>query len=356
MQKKLKTLIVPLLAAATLTTTLPASGIEQELVPSEVEWLLHIDVDTLRQSQAGSALIRELQAVNPLRNNPEIPIDPTLIINGLRGLTAFGSIPDFASGEIPNDSVVVIEGTEDLMQVMRGLIAGIQLEKPEMLTTREQEGQVVYQLQGESISGLFLKESRIAIGQSPEALESFMEVASGNRDHLSVKSRFPSFKVGMQSGFFVGAVVEGMDGMRNLPAQARILQLTRGVSVQLGEWEEYLHLEAGLKTEDPTTATQVKEILQGIIALTAITQTGLPEVSSLIQSARVNLEDTTVTLDLAYPVASTLGWIEQLAVLIRQSMQPEEPAADTSPTETDNDAEAPAEAADPATETPQPEN
>lgn len=46
MQKNLKTLIVPLLAAATLTTTLPASGIEQELVPSEVEWLLHIDVDT----------------------------------------------------------------------------------------------------------------------------------------------------------------------------------------------------------------------------------------------------------------------------------------------------------------------
>jgi hypothetical protein len=352
MQKRLKSLIIPLLAAATLTTTLPASGVDQELVPSDVEWLLHIDVDTLRQSQAGSALIRELQAVNPLRNNPEIPIDPTLIINGLRGLTAFGSIPDFASGEIPNDSVVVIEGTEDLMQVMRGLIAGLQLEKPDMLATLELDGQVIYQLQGESISGLFLKDSRIAIGQSPGALESFLAVASGNQNHLALESRFPSFKAGMQSGFFAGAVVEGMDGMRNLPAQARILQLTRAVSVQLGEWEAFLRLEAGLKTEDPTTATQVKEILQGIIALTAITQTGLPEISSLIQSARVNLDQTTVTLQLAYPVASALGWIEQLAALISQSMQAEDSAADKSPAET---GEAPTEAGDPEPATPEPE-
>lgn len=354
MRKKLITLMMPLLAAATLSTTLPASGVDEQFVPSDVEWLLHIDVDTLRQSQAGSALIRELQAVNPLRNNPEIPIDPTLIINGLRGLSAFGSIPDLASGEIPNDSVLVIEGTEELMQVMRGLIAGIQLEKPEMLATLELEGQAIYQLQGESISGLFLEDSRIVIGQTPGALVSFLEVASGNKDHLFLKSRFPSFKVGMQSGFFVGAVVEGVTGMQNLPAQARILQLTRAVSVQLGEWDEYLKLEAGLKTEDPTTARRVKEILQGIIALTAITQTGLPEVSSLIQSARVNLDDTTVALELAYPVASTLGWIKQLAALVNHSIEPEEPAVEERPAGTRKDGEFPSKATDPATEIKEP--
>ncbi|HKK32155.1 MAG TPA: hypothetical protein VJ934_01135 [Desulfomicrobiaceae bacterium] len=350
MRKKLITLMVPILAAATLSPTLSASGVDEQFVPSDVEWFLHIDVDTLRQSQAGSALIRELQAVNPLRNNPEIPIDPTLIINGLRGLSAFGSIPDLASGEIPNDSVLVIEGTEELMQVMRGLIAGIQLEKPEMLATLELEGQAIYQLQGESISGLFLQDSRIVIGQTPGALVSFLEVASGHQDHLILKTRFPSFKVGMESGFFVGAVIEGVTGMENLPAQARILQLTQAVSVQLGEWDEYLKLEAGLKTDDPMTARQVKDILQGIIALTAITQTGLPEVSSLIQSARVNLEDTTVALELAYPVASALGWIKQLAGLVNHSMEPEEPAVEELPAETGKDGEAPAEATDPATE------
>jgi hypothetical protein len=324
MQNKLKKLIVPFLAAATFAPGLSASGVNEQIVPSDVEWLLHIDADTLRATRAGSKLIGEFQALNPLKNNPEIPIDPTLIINGLRGLTAFGSVPDFQAGEAPTDAVVVIEGTEELMQVFRGLIAGVQLEQPEMLATLQVGDQVIYQMQGEAISGLFLNDSQIAVGKSLAALENFLDVTSGGREHLSLSARFPSFKTGVNSGFFVGAVVEGVDGLQNLPAQARILQLTRAVSVQLGEIGDDLRLEAGLKTADPQTATQVKQVLEGIIALTAITQTGLPEVSALIQSARVGLQDTTVSLALAYPVEASLGWIEQLAAMAGQAMQEEE--------------------------------
>lgn len=329
MHNKLKKLIVPCLAFATLCPGLSASGVNEQIVPSDVEWLLHIDADTLRASRAGSRLIQEFQALSPLKDNPDIPIDPTLIINGLRGITAFGSVPEMQSGEVPMDAVVVIEGTEDLMQVFRGLIAGVQLEQPEMLATLQVGDQVIYQMQGEAISGLFLNDSQIAIGKSIGALEGFLDVASGNREHLSLNARFPSFKAGSNSGFFVGAVVEGVNGLQNLPAQARILQLTRAVSVQLGEIGDFLQLEAGLITADPQTASQVKQVLEGIIALTAITQTGLPEVSALIRSARVNLQDTTVSLKLAYPVEATLGWIDQLAAMAGQAMQPEEPQVET---------------------------
>jgi hypothetical protein len=327
MQNKLTTYLIPLLATAALTTPASASGINEQIVPEEVEWLLHIDADTLRASQSGGTLIREFQALSPLKDNPDIPVDPTLIINGLRGITAFGSIPDFQSGEVPNDAVVVIEGTQDLMQVLRGMIAGVQLEKPEMLATIQVGDQVLYQMAGEAISGTFLNDSQIAIGKSLGALESFLDVNSGNRGHLSINERFPSFKVGPESGFFLGAVVEGINGLQNLPAQARILQLTRAVSVQLGEVGENLKLEAGLKTADPQTATQVKQVLEGIIALTSITQTGQPEIAALVQSARVSLDDTTVALSLAYPVDATLGWIKQLAAMAGAAMEAEEATA-----------------------------
>jgi hypothetical protein len=347
MQNKLTILIAPLLAATVLSSTAPASGINQQIVPADVEWLVHIDADTLRASQSGGTLIREFQALNPLKDNPDIPIDPTLIINGLRGITAFGSIPDFESGEMPNDAVVVIEGTKDLMQVVRGMIAGVQLEQPEMLATVTVGDRVLYQMAGEAISGTFLSDSQIAIGTSLDALDAFLDVNAGNRGHLSLDERFPSFTIGQQSGFFLGAVVEGINGLQNLPAQARILQLTRAVSVQLGEVDELLKLEAGLKTADPQTATQVKQVLEGIIALTSITQTGKPEIATLVQSARVSLNDTTVALNLAYPVDAALGWIQQLAAMAGAAMEQEKTAeaAEVAP------AEAPAgEAAPEATE------
>ena len=329
MQKKLITLIAPLMAAAALSTTALGSGINEQMIPAEIEWIVHIDAERLRASQSGDALIREFQALNPLKENPDIPIDPTLIINGLRGITAFGSIPDFESGEMPDDAVVVIEGTRDLMQVVRGMIAGVQLEQPEMLATVTVGERVLYQMAGEAISGTFLSDSQIAIGKSLNALDAFLNVNAGSRGHLSLDARFPFFKIGHPSGFFLGVAIEGVNGLQNLPAQARILQLTRAVSVRLGEVGENLKLEASLKTADPQTASRVKQVLEGIIALTSITQTGRPEIATLVQSARTALNDTTVSLNLVHPVDAALGWIKQLAAFAGAAMESTEPEPET---------------------------
>lgn len=348
MKHQLSKFLVPVISTLGFVPVLPGTSVNEQLVPANVEWLLHIDADTLRASQSGGALIRELQALSPLKDNPDIPIDPTLIVNGLRGLTAFGSLPEFESGGMPTDAVVLIDGTEDLLQVVRGLIAGLQLEKPEMLTTLQVGDHVLYQLTGETLAGTFLSPSQMAIGKSLGALESYMEVREGRSDHLALNERFPSFKPGASSGFFLGAVVEGLNGFDNLPAQARILQLSRAASVQLGEVGENLVLEAGLKTDDLQTATQVRDVLQGLIALTLMTQTGQPDLAALIRSARVSLENTSVTLELAYPVNATLGWIEKLAAMAGEAMQPDEEEAGSATGETVPESTEPASVEEPA--------
>jgi hypothetical protein len=119
---------------------------------------------------------------------------------------------------------------------------------------------------------------------------------------------------------------------------------------------ENLKLEAGLKTADPQTATQVKQVLEGIIALTSITQTGKPEIATLVQSARVSLKDTTVALNLAYPVDAALGWIQQLAAMAGAAMEQEKTAeaAEVAPAEAPAGEVAPAEAAEAAPEATEP--
>ena len=309
------------LGAATCPTVVRASPLMERAVPSDVDWVVHVDVDLLRLTRSGSTFIREFSKLSPARENEQLPVDPVLIINGLRGLTAFGSIPDFQNGqEGPVDAVVMLQGTPELMQVFRGLVSGFELEQPGAIVRNPIGDYQVLTLQGE-ISGLFLDDERIVLGKSLPTIEEFLLVEQGQLPHLSFATRFPTYRLGADSGVFLGAFVEGMDGFENLPAQARVLQLTRSVSLQLGEVNEYLQLLASLVTDSAQTGQQVQEVLQGIIALMTITQTGQPDFAQLINSVVVSRENSMVSLRLAYPVASAEVWIARLAELAKASME-----------------------------------
>lgn len=319
--------LLPILFLGTLFphAQVQASGVEAQLVPSDVEWLLHLDAESLRQSRVGEALLEQVRASGILHPVPEIPVDPTALLNGLQGLTAYGSLPDPASAEIPDDGVVILQGTTELLQVVRGAVAGWQLEKPDMLVTRQVGDQTVYQLAGQTISGAFIGETHLVIGKSGEALASYLQMAAGKRPHLKLRERFPSFKAGLGTGFFLGVVVEGMQGFGNLPAQARILQMARAVSIQFGELAESLKLEASLQTSDTQTATQVRDILQGILALMSLQQVDQPELAAVLRSARVSMADKTTSVEIAYPVEASMVWIDKLSGMIA-AMQAEKAA------------------------------
>ncbi|NDV61420.1 hypothetical protein G0Q06_03050 [Puniceicoccales bacterium CK1056] len=304
------------IAAPTLPEVLYAGGVNENQIPENVEWLVHIDADQLRATRSGALLIEELIAISEANMGPEVPINPVLAINGIRSLTAFGTMPDFESGAGPVDGVLVLEGTEELMQVFRGLVSGMELEKPEAIERVQVGDNSILKLKGEDFSGIFLEDSRIAIGKSQVALENYLSVEGGEQAHLSLEERFTTNKLGEDSGIYVGAFIEGLNGLQQLPAQARILQLTKQVSLQLGESGDLLQLFVSLGTDSIKTATQVHDVLQGMIALMSITQSGNPDLAALIQSAKALREDANVHLQLAYPVEAAEAWIGMISDLI----------------------------------------
>jgi hypothetical protein len=317
------------ITAPCLPEVIYAGGIEEGQIPENVEWLVHVDADQLRQTRSGASLIAELVEVAQANMDPDMPINPVLIINGLRSLTAFGTMPDFAGAEQTVDGVLVVEGTEELMQVVRGLISGMELENPEAIE-RVGSGDVeILKLTGEDFSGTFLGENRLAIGKSQDALENFLSVSRGKQPHLSLQERFSTNKLGQNSGIYMGAFVEGLNGLQQLPAQARILQLTKQVSLQLGESDDLLQLFISLGTDSQQTARQVSDVLQGMIALMTITQTGQPDFAKLVQSARTIREDNIVHLQLAYPAEAAEKWISMISDLAANQQADDELAEET---------------------------
>ena len=319
-----------------------ATQVVETSIPGNIDWFVHLDGEEFRSTQTGTALLEEFSAIAQETAGEQMPINPVLVINGIRGLTLFGTMPDMANGGKDVDAVVVVDGTPELIQVFRGLISGFQLEKPEALVETTSGAHTILSMQDGSVHGSFLGEESIILSKSLTSLERYLSVKDGKAPHISLAERFPMATYNAESGLFFGAFVEGLKEFDDLPVQARILQLTQAVSVQLGESGEYLNLLASLATDSDTTAQQVQEVLKGILAIFILTQNGHPDVAALVESASVQREESTVTLAFSYPVESAVHWVGVLADLSRAKIAEKEAA----------EAEAAAEAAE-ATEAPE---
>ncbi len=311
-----------LLALGSISTAkyCTANPMPEASIPETVDWFAHLDADQLRSTRVGGTLFEELANIDPLKENEKLPINPILILNGLKGITAFGTIPNPQAEGEEVDVVALISGTPELMQIFKGLIAGFQLEKPDAIAEIQIEDNKFLFMKEAGISGIFLGEDQIAISKSMVSMTKFLSVHSGKANHMQFGKQFPvpNYVDGM--GVYMGIYVEGLSEFQELPAQARILQLTEAVAVQLGESQNNLHLLASLIADVPDTASRVRDVLNGLVAVMMLTQNGHPDVATLVNSAKVSQQDNAVTLKVDYPAASAEKWIGVLVEMIKAKM------------------------------------
>ncbi len=301
-----------------------ASPLPEKSIPQSVDWFAHLDVEQLKSSRVGAVLFEELKSVDPLKNNPQLPINPILLIDGLRGLTTFGTMPDLKNPGPDVDVVLLIDGTPELVQVFRGLISGFRLEQPEAIEETNHSGHAILSMNQAGISGIFMEDGRVALSKSLGSLKGFLSAHTGQSGHLEFGQKFPLPALDQGLGVYLGVFVDGLGGLQDLPVQARILRLTEAVALQLGESGDNLHLLASLITDQPETAQQVQEVLRGIIAMMILTQNGHPDVATLVESARVHRVDNAVALKVDYPAASAEKWVRLLTAKIAEQMAPKE--------------------------------
>ena len=309
--------LFPLVFLSACTVAAPglqAESLERLVFPDSVDWFFHLDANQLRSSQAGSAFLREFRELGRQQLPKELPIDPMMVLDNIQGLTLFGAMPESAHPSPEElDAVVLLQGTPGLMQVLRGVISGLQIEQPELISTMSVGDSTILVLQDGQFNGCFIGDDSLVMAKQLTSLQRYLAVRSGMTGRLAFAERFPSYAADDDAGIFLGLHVEGLEVFDNLPAQARILKMTRAVSLQVGESNGSVNLLAGLATEDPVIARQVSEVLRGVIALTMMTQTGQPDIAALLGSTRVNLDGDRVQLRMAYPSAAVEQWAAKLA-------------------------------------------
>lgn len=293
-------------------------------VPAHVDpgakWVLHVDLETMNDSQLGGfvmdMLAKETDDFEDVREiMPNFWPGPK---GGMFGLTFFGSALDFDEGEVPEGFVAVLYGNEQIagwgsMLEAIALHHGIedQLHKKELhgcdvWSVPMDEGGRIYAALAEGRGDRLAWVIAFDQGHLDHALATLTE-GSGGSELLPRDG----WREGTIAFLATSAVADiPMDDMHS-----RVFDGARSVKFRVGESEGDAFLQASLDTGDDQKAQSVLSISQGLMALgnlAAAEDEELAQVMRIAQGVKFSAAGSSVLLDFTRDAGEMVGFLEDL--------------------------------------------
>lgn len=330
-----------LLTVSSLTTH--ASPLQQEHVPGDSKWLLHLDVDAFRQGKIGKLVVDKLIESKLAELRTELPIQLDFSATNINAITVFGSEydgkgevsakaetapkssdenkSDEAKKEGDQDAKVSVEvkgesGSRGALLIQTDKVTATKVH--EIIKTNVMLGltkvDAKYPLYKNKDDAFFSVRDNglIIISKSAKDMESAQAVIEGKGDSITKSKAFGTYPAITNSFFFL-AVAESFNMGDHVPPQAKVLQQASGARIVLGETADKLFLQLALKTKTAEASQQIQQVVQGIIAMISLGQVEEPEIAQLVQSAKLSATDNMVTLGLELPIKTALAKIEEEA-------------------------------------------
>jgi hypothetical protein len=293
---KLKQIAATLALAASLAVSTQATPLNQKHVASDAKWLLHIDFDQFRNSNVGTFVFTDLMQQATQGLDPELR--KQLDFKAIQGITAYGNSYEM---EPDANGVLILKTDAGGQLILQGLIAA-QLAAGTNAPIKEfqKEPYVLYSMNNEFYGG-FTEDGSLVVGKSKTLVEEAHSVISGKGSNLSRSVAFSGYP-DVPSGFFFLAVADAFNDNKALPPQANVLKMADGARIALGESSEKLFVNLVLKTKTKDASTQIQQVLQGMMALLALSQAENKDLSQLMQATKIASSEKAVSISIEYPV------------------------------------------------------
>jgi hypothetical protein len=300
-----------LLAGLAAGATASAGPLKKEDIAANASWLIHLDVENLLATQLGGFVGREIldkKLAKPARQLKEqFGID--LDWRDIQSLTAYGD-------DLPKDAkrtgVLIVKTEFDLAGTLDALIETISAQTPDAkaLVRKVQAEPFAIYAANNDVFGAPAGRGTFLVSKSKEQLEQARQVLNGQDRGLSGASSFRSLAE-TANGFLVAAVADVFGLGSKLPPLAKGLRDAEAGQVVAGEKDERVFLDLALDTKDAASATQIQQVVQGLIAMAALSQAESPDLQKLVQGARVEGRDKRVTLRVDVALADVIEKVGQ---------------------------------------------
>ncbi|HRE80772.1 MAG TPA: discoidin domain-containing protein [Opitutaceae bacterium] len=319
-----------LLSASMLTGSVltHAAPFDSNRVADNTKWLAHVDVEGLKKSSIGAFLIETAKAEMAKKNDSKLSIDVERLLEEVQSITAYGTTFE---DQPEANSVLMIQAGAKAQAMVDGYLASQELANDGKVPFKTVTGKgfPTYLLANE-VYMTFPRKDLIVISKEFGQVERALAVVDGKTPRLRKDS--PLLNSATSRGFFFVASANGFNQLKDMPPQARILQKATGVQVALGESASNLAARITLSTADADVSSQMRRIVEGMLALVSFAQVEDQNLARLTQSITVDHTDTAVSIGLSYPVEEAKKLMLSLANDERPARTaPKRPTASTPP-------------------------
>lgn len=296
-----------MLVGAGVSATAVAGPLQRDQVPANAKWVLHLDFDAFKNSRLGNFLLKEVAEKELAKAKTELKLNVDFGFDKIRSITAYGG--DFDRAEA--SGVMLIQTQPKTQGIIEALF---QLSK----SVQDTNGPVRKLVEGSRVlyvvhNDVFIEPlgtDLLLVGKSRKHIDQAGDVLAHRSPGLTAGGSFSGFAAVPNSFFFL-AIAEGFNQNAPVPPQARILQMTEGGRLVLGERADKLFVNVALKAKNPDVTRQIQNVIQGMVALVALSQSANKDLLQLTQSLQVTSEDRLVSVGFEYPIGEAIKKVRE---------------------------------------------
>jgi hypothetical protein len=292
-----------------LITAAQAEPLNPKQIAPDAKWLVHIDGDNLRQSQAGKFLINQLLLPKAAQLTGALKLNPTNILDHISSITAYGT--EFKAAA-QGQGVLLINSDPDTRKALEGvLVAQLLANTNGPVKKLSGQGEPALYSFGNEIFIAPQKDGPIIISKSQDQIEAARDLIGGKGPSLATSKAFGDL-LSISNSFFVVAAAQAFNQPDLIPAEAKVLRMADGGSVALGETGDQLALRISLRGKTAEVTQEIQQVIEGMVALVKLGQPDVPDLVALANSIKVASADQLVTVSAEYPEAKAMSRLQEM--------------------------------------------
>jgi len=303
-----------------------AGGLNRNAVSGDANWVAHVDVEGFNNTEIGKIIRRHLDETGELQK-----LEAFKAIFSFNPLDDIRNVTIYGRGKEKENAVVVLQAKFDkqtLLKLLRQNAAHKEVKYGEYRIQSwiddKHKGN-----EAERQYGSFHGKDTVVIVAGLDAVKKSMDVLDGKAKSARQKRIFRLLRKAPE-GAVVVAAANGLGKMAEQWDQAVMLKNTRQSCLFLGEAEGNLFIDGNLEATSSKTATELTQLIQGVIALLNLTGKDQPQVAELASAIKLTTKKKLVQVHFEQDV-------EKVAALLKeewkkqQAQQTEKAKADAKP-------------------------
>ncbi|HOA51148.1 MAG TPA: hypothetical protein PKI05_02755 [Thermogutta sp.] len=277
-----------------------ASELDWGQVPDNWRWIVHFDIDQLRDSKVAATLFSEFWHAHPERHKIEAiaALAGLNLKKDLHGVTFLGTRFD------PKFGAMIIH-----CRMNPDLLVGLIASEP-TYRRRESKGLILHQWtdrnDNSEITGCFLDQDHLVLGKDATAVEVIIE----RYQQKSSQERPDFFNV--RKGTYLQIHANELQEL-SVPFMSPLLRRSRRLSAMVGEQSGQFFLQCSFEVEGAEIALDLKDALTGLVAIGKLHYADRPEYVAGLTLIRVFASENKTTMVWTMPAEPALRVLKEIA-------------------------------------------